>query len=73
LDLNYAILSDPNKQVARAYGVVSLTRPLPHRWTFFIGADGNLLAVDKKVKPGSHGADVVARLNELGVAKKKEK
>ena len=71
LDLNYAILSDPGKQVAHAFGVVGLTRPLPRRWTFFIGTDGKILAIDKKVKPGSHGADVVARLEELGVAKKK--
>jgi len=52
--------------------VVGLTRPLPRRWTFFIGSDGKVLAIDKKVKPGSHGADVVARLKELGVAKRKE-
>jgi len=73
LDLNYPILSDPDKQVARAYGVVGLTRPLPRRWTFFIGPDGRILAIDKKVKPGSHGADVAARLEKLDVAQKKKK
>jgi thioredoxin-dependent peroxiredoxin len=37
------------------------------RWTFFIGADGRILAIDKDVRVATHGADVVVRLNELEV------
>jgi peroxiredoxin Q/BCP len=37
------------------------------RWTFYIGADGRILDIDKKVSPASHGRDVVARLKELRV------
>jgi peroxiredoxin len=40
------------------------------RWTFYIGKDGTILAIDKQVKTASHGADVAARLKELGAPKK---
>ena len=71
LDLDYAILSDPSKEVAKAYGVVTPQRELPFRWTFYIGKDGKILHIDKDVKTESHGKDVAAKLAELGVAKKK--
>jgi len=35
------------------------------RWTFYIGADGRILDIDKKVSPSSHGADVARRVTEL--------
>ena len=70
LRLDYPILSDPDKSVAKAFGVVNIIRPYPQRWTFYIGKDGKILAIDKSVKPASHGADVVAKLKELGVPEK---
>ena len=70
LDLDYPILSDPSKEVARAYGVVTATRPFPHRWTFYIGKDGTILAIDKKVSARSHGEDIVEKFGELGISKK---
>ncbi len=69
LELDYPILSDPDKKVARAYGVVGPTQPVPRRWTFIIGPDGRILAIDKKVKTGFHGQDLVAELEKLNVAK----
>ena len=69
LKLDYPILSDPDKRVARAYGVVGPARPVPRRWTFIIGPDGKILAIDKKVSPGFHGQDLVAQLKKLNVAK----
>ena len=72
LKLDFPILSDPEKTVARAYGVVTDSRPVPFRYTFYIGADGKLLYIDKNVSAGTHGADIVAKLKELGVAKKTE-
>lgn len=71
LDLDYPILSDPGKKVAKSYGVVTAERNLPYRWTFYIGKDGKILYVDRKVKAKQHGTDVVAKLKELGVAQKK--
>ena len=67
LDLDYPILSDPERGVSGAYGVTDEERQLPRRWTIYIGKDGKILYVDKSVKPGSHGADVAAKLKELGV------
>lgn len=70
LDLDYPILSDPDGDVARAYGVIDDSRKVPYRWTFYIGADGNILAIEKDVQTKSHGEDVAAKLDELGVPKK---
>jgi peroxiredoxin Q/BCP len=70
LTLDFPILSDPDKSVAQAYGVVHEGRPFPERWTFYIGKDGKILHVDKEVKTAAHGKDVAAKLDELKVAKK---
>jgi thioredoxin-dependent peroxiredoxin len=70
VEADYPILSDPEKKAASAYGVVNDTRPLAARWTFYIGPDGRILAVDPKVSPKTAGEDVVTRLEALGVKKK---
>ena len=69
LDLDYPILSDPDKKAAKALGCLN-ARGLSNRWTYYIGKDGKILHVDKKVKAGSHGEDIAAKLEELGVDKK---
>ena len=70
LKLDFPILSDPQKKTARAYGVVTDERTVPFRYTFYIGADGKLMYIEKEVQAATHGADVVKKLEELGVAKK---
>ena len=65
LGVDYPILSDPSKAVARAYGVLGPSG-FASRSTFYIGADGTILDVDRKVSPSTHGGDIVARLGELG-------
>lgn len=67
---DYPILSDPGGQVARAYGVTGAIQKWASRWTFYIGADGKILHIDKDVKPSTHADDVARKLGELGVAKK---
>jgi peroxiredoxin Q/BCP len=69
LALDYPILSDPDKTVARAYGVVSGDRAYASRWTFYIGVDGRILYVDKQVNPSAHGQDIVERLKALGLGR----
>jgi len=64
LGLSYPILSDPGKQVARAYGVLAPSG-YASRWTFYIGADSRILDIDKKVSAASHGRDIVAKLTQL--------
>jgi peroxiredoxin Q/BCP len=71
MGLDYPILSDPTRETAKAYGVVSGDRKNASRWTFYIGEDGKILFIDDKVKAGSHGADIAAKLKELQVAEKK--
>jgi len=66
LGLDYPILSDPDKTVARSYGVLSATG-FPARWTFYIGKDGRILDVDRNVHPPSHGPAVAKRLAALGI------
>ena len=70
LDSKFPLLSDPGKDVAIAYGVVTPDRPFPHRWTYIIGPDGKILLIDKEVSPSSAGADLVAHLTELNVPRK---
>jgi len=57
-------LSDPTKEVARAYGVLAPSG-YPSRWTFVIGADGRILDIDKTVKASTHGVDVAARVRAM--------
>lgn len=69
LELDYPILSDPTRKTAEAYGLVVPPKKNAKRWTFYIGKDGTILAIDQKVKARNHGKSVVKRLEELGVAK----
>jgi peroxiredoxin Q/BCP len=69
LELDYPILSDPTKAVARAYGVLT-ERGYADRWTFIIGKDGKILDVLKDVSPKEHGKDLAAKLGALGVARR---
>lgn len=73
MELDYAILSDPEKNVAKAYGVVHEGRGVPERWTFIIGEDGKIQHIDKDVKSASHGEDLVMQLEQLKVPKKQKK
>jgi len=47
--------------------VVTTLRPFPHRWTFYIGKDGKILKIDKKVKAGQDGANAAKALKALGI------
>ncbi len=72
LELDYPILSDPEKSVARAYGVVTPERAYPHRWTVYIGKDGKILEVDREVKIPNAGATIAKKLREHKVAAAKK-
>lgn len=70
LGLDYPILSDPTKETAKKYGVVTATRPVPYRWTFYIGKDGKILHIEKKVNARGHGKQVAETLAKLGIPRK---
>jgi thioredoxin-dependent peroxiredoxin len=63
---DFPMLSDPSKTTAKAYGVLGLMG-MANRWTFYIGPDGKILAIDKQIKVATSGEDIVAKLKELGV------
>jgi peroxiredoxin Q/BCP len=67
---DYPILSDVTKEIGTRYGVLGATG-MARRWTFYIGPDGKILHIDNAVKPASAGPDMVAKLAELQIAKKK--
>ena len=71
LKVDYPILSDPSLETAKAYGVLKPEGKTAQRWTFYIGKDGKVLYIDKKVDAANHGTDVAAKLKELGVEARK--
>jgi peroxiredoxin Q/BCP len=64
LELDYPILSDPEKTAATAYGVIS-PRGFANRWTFYIDKEGIIRAIDKSVKAPQAGQDIAAKIKEL--------
>lgn len=68
---DFPLLSDPTKTVATDYGVLS-ERGFSNRWTFYIGKDGRITAIDKTVKPATSAEDMAAKLKELGTEERKK-
>jgi len=67
---NFPLLSDPTKEYAKALGVLNPVNGFALRWTFIIDDQGVIRDIDKAVKPGSHGKDLAAKLEALGIPKK---
>jgi peroxiredoxin Q/BCP len=67
---DFPLLADPTKETARKYGVLRNLGALgevANRWTFYIGPDGRIRQIDKKVNPAESGKDIVANLTALKV------
>lgn len=69
-EADFPMLGDPTKAAAKAYGVLRTmgTMEIANRWTFYIGKDGTIQAIDKAVKPATSAEDMAATLGELKVA-----
>jgi len=67
LHAGYPILSDPDKSVAKSYGVLS-EKGYSNRWTFFIDKDGVIREIDKNIKTKQAAEDVMAKVKSLGLA-----
>ena len=65
LEANFVILSDPTRETAGKYGVLSPNGKIAKRWSFYIDKDGVIQYVDEKVKAFSHGEAIAAKLGEL--------
>jgi peroxiredoxin Q/BCP len=63
---DFPLLSDPNKQVATAYGVLN-ENGVANRWTFYIDKNGKITAIDKAVQPATSAEDMLAKLKDLRV------
>ena len=68
----FPMLADPTMEVARKYGVLNEQRMFANRWTFYIDKTGKVAAIDTAVRPATSAEDMIARLDELKVAKKSE-
>jgi peroxiredoxin Q/BCP len=71
LEADYPILSDPEGKTAKDYGVLMANGQAANRWTFYIGKDGKVAAIEKKINTAKAGEQVVDKLKELGVPEKK--
>lgn len=65
-EASFPILSDPSKEMAKAYGVLS-DGGYARRWTYYIDAEGTVVEIDKEVDPRSAGDDLVEHLSTLDV------
>jgi peroxiredoxin Q/BCP len=62
---DFPLLSDPTKATANAYGVLGVFG-VPNRCTYYIGADGKIVAIDKGINPATSAEDMAAMLGKLG-------
>lgn len=63
---DFPLLSDPEKKIAKAYGVLS-SRGHAKRHTFYIGSDGKILKIDKSVRPATSAEDMASTLSALSI------
>ena len=64
------LLSDPNGETARAYGVAGFGGLFAKRWTFYVDRDGVIREIDKNVATSTAGQDIARQLGELGFPKR---
>jgi peroxiredoxin len=63
------MLSDADKSVATAYGVLG-TNCMARRWMFFIGPDGKIVHIETASHTADAGEYLAKKLEELKVKKK---
>jgi thioredoxin-dependent peroxiredoxin len=69
---DFPMLANPDKDVAKKYGVLAdfskfNLGEVANRWTFYIGPDGKIIDIDRKVNPAKSGEELAARLKALNV------
>ena len=65
---DFPMLSDPTKDIAKAYGVLRDDRGVAARHTFYIDKEGIIVAIDREVKPETSAEDMAQMLADLNVA-----
>ncbi|MFK8051300.1 MAG: peroxiredoxin family protein [Halioglobus sp.] len=66
---DFPLLSDPDKTVAKDYGVLH-TRGYAKRHTIYINDAGTVVKIDTSVNPKTSAEDMASTLGELGMAKR---
>ncbi|SFB97714.1 peroxiredoxin family protein [Pseudoalteromonas denitrificans] len=69
---DFPMLSDPTKEIAKAYDVLNLFR-VASRVTFYIGENGKILKIDEDINPKTAAKDIADNLKILNIAKSKTK
>jgi peroxiredoxin Q/BCP len=65
---DFPMLSDPGKDVAKAYGVLRDDRGVANRHTFYIDKNGIIVAIDREVNPATSAEDMAEMLSDLNIA-----
>lgn len=63
---DFPMLSDPSKEAAKAYDVLSFMG-FAKRWTFYIDKAGKIAKIDKDISPKTAAQDIAKTLKELGL------
>lgn len=66
---DFPLLSDEDKSVAKAYGVLHVLG-FAKRRTIYIGKDGRILKIDADIHPATSAEDIAATLAKLGVERR---
>lgn len=66
-EADFPLLSDPSKEVAKAYEVLYKILRVPKRHTFYIGKNGKILYIDRDIQAATSAEDMAARLKALGI------
>lgn len=67
-DAGFPILADESKEMVDAYGAL-MGAGFANRWTYYIGADGTILKIDKETNPATAGRNLVQTMDDLGFPK----
>jgi peroxiredoxin Q/BCP len=65
---DFPLLSDPSKEVARAYDVLTLNL-FSKRHTIYISKEGKILMVDQNINAATSAEDMMANFEKLGIPK----
>lgn len=63
--LNFPLLADPKRKVIEAFGAAMPLLPVSKRWTFIIGPDLKVAAIEKDVDPAKDAQQVAQKLKSL--------
>ena len=63
---DFPMLSDPSKEIAKAYDVLNIMR-VASRVTFYISKEGKILKIDENINTKTAAEDIAKHLKELNV------